>query len=215
MIHRAIRRCPCRRRPARRAAPGTPAARRTGPSRRTAPPPSRMMQQRAPEQRRAEERPRTDWAARSRSRAVAVQVSGSWTLRRIQSVKSAGSTPDDEQPAPALRRRASASPGSSAASDRGEDVAERPARLHDADGLVAECRRPRLADQHRPGRPFAAHADARAARARAAAAARSATSPRRASEREDQRSCPSARACGRSGRRRSRRAARRRRTSPA
>ena len=36
----------------------------------------------------------------------------------------------------------------------------RPARLHDADGLVAVRGRPRLADEHRARRPLAAHADA-------------------------------------------------------
>ena len=40
------------------------------------------------------------------------------------------------------------------------DVADRPARLHDADGLVAMLRRPRLADEHGARRPLPAHADA-------------------------------------------------------
>ena len=42
---------------------------------------------------------------------------------------------------------------------RRHHVAERPSRLHDADGFVAKVRRPRLADQHGAGRPLAAHAD--------------------------------------------------------
>ena len=89
----------------------------------------------------------------------AVHVSGSRTLRRIQIVKSAGSTParnSQRQPSspsaggPRMQRR----------QHRRHDVAERPARLHDADRLVAQRRRPRLADQHGARRPLAAHADA-------------------------------------------------------
>ena len=66
---------------------------------------------------------------------------------------------DDEEPAPGVgaeRRRAEDDRGG----DRRHHVAERPARLHDADRLVAKVRRPRLADEHGAGRPLAAHADA-------------------------------------------------------
>jgi hypothetical protein len=63
-----------------------------------------------------------------------------------------------EQPAPALvaeRRDVEDRRGRQG----GHDVAERPSRLHDADGLVAMFSRPGFADEHRAGCPFATHAE--------------------------------------------------------
>ena len=81
------------------------------------------------------------------------QISGSGTLRRIQATKSAGTTPTTKSHRqPKCRQH-------DAAERRGEDVPDRPARLHEPDRLAAMLRRPGLGDEQRARGPLAAHPD--------------------------------------------------------
>ena len=84
-----------------------------------------------------------------------VPDSGSSTLRRIHSVKSAGSTPTKKDAAPAPDRH------DDQIDERGQAVADRPRALHERQRLAAMSGGKRFRNQRGAGRPLPAHAEAK------------------------------------------------------